>query len=77
MWSRMLEDNCYDPTKTRVIPDQMPLKHSQDLLAQHHLKQRTEKQNRNEHWQESYKHGSGSGWDMSAACPPTPSPEQP
>ena len=38
----MLEDNCSDPTKTRGVPDLMPLKHSQDLLTQHHLKGRTE-----------------------------------
>ena len=48
-WSWMLEDNCCNPTKTRGVPEQIPSTHSQNLLAQHYLKQGTEKLNRNEH----------------------------
>ena len=45
----MLEDNCYNPAKARGVPDQIPPMRPQDLLAQHHLKRRTEKKNRNGH----------------------------
>ena len=43
MWILMLEDNCCDQSKTRRVPDQMPSTHSQDLLAQHRHKRKTEK----------------------------------
>ena len=50
----MLEDNCYNPAKTRGVPDQMPLTHSQDSLAQRHLRRRTVKYNRNGHSSRNY-----------------------